>query len=145
TIIDDYAHHPVEIATVLKTARQLCAGRVIAVCQPHRYSRLADLFDEFQACFHDADAVILLPLYSAGETPLPGISSQVLADALKTKEQAVTTVESFEALAPALAPTLQPGDMVICMGAGSITSLAKTLPEALAPFFLPKQAKAAFG
>ncbi|MGL5784100.1 MAG: UDP-N-acetylmuramate--L-alanine ligase [Alphaproteobacteria bacterium] len=144
TIIDDYAHHPVEIATVLKTARQLCSGgRVIAVCQPHRYSRLADLFDEFQACFHDADAVILLPLYGAGEPPLPGISSQALAEALKTKQQAVITVENFETLAPVLAPILQPGDMVICMGAGSITSLAKTLPEALASFFLPNQTKVA--
>lgn len=145
TIIDDYAHHPVEIATVLKTARQLCAGRVTAVCQPHRYSRLSDLFDEFQVCFHDADAVILLPLYSAGESPLPGISSQALANALKTKKQTVTTLESFEALVPVLYPTLQPGDMVICMGAGSITSLAKTLPKALAPFFLAEKTKAAFG
>jgi UDP-N-acetylmuramate--alanine ligase len=141
-IIDDYAHHPVEIATVLKTARQLCSGRVIAVCQPHRYSRLAALFQEFQTCFQDADAVMLLPLYSAGEAPLPGISSQALGEALKAAEpgRPVSTVESFEELPSALVPLLQRGDLVVCMGAGSITSLAKALPEALAPFFSAEQA-----
>lgn len=130
-IIDDYAHHPVEILAVLQTARQVCKGKLIAVCQPHRYSRLSHLFEDFTRCFHQADELILLPIYSAGETPLPGISSQHLAKAVETSGKTVLTLTNFEAVSTYLKKHTCPGDMVICMGAGDITQLAYLLPERL--------------
>src|SRR5262249_17431154 len=85
TVIDDYGHHPVEIAAVLKAARAVASGNVVALVQPHRYTRLANLFDEFCTCFNDADTVIVAPVYPAGEQPIPGIDRDALAQGLRTR------------------------------------------------------------
>ena len=132
TIIDDYAHHPVEIAAVLKTARQCSQGRVIAVVQPHRYSRLSLLFDDFAGCFEEADSVIIAPIYGAGEEPIEGLTHERLAEAIKARGGCeVITIQQESELAPLLRELLQPHDYVVCMGAGSITAWAQNLPEAL--------------
>lgn len=131
TIIDDYAHHPVEIRMVLQTARQLCTGKLIAVCQPHRYSRLSELFEDFVHCFQEADDLLLLPIYSAGEAPLPGISSQNLGKAVQALGKSVSILKDFETVAAYLQQNTLSGDMVVCMGAGDITKLASLLPERL--------------
>lgn len=149
TVIDDYAHHPVEIRATLAAARQAASGtngRVIAVMQPHRYSRLASLFPEFCAAFDDADHVIVTDVYAAGEGPIDGISGAALADGIaKQGHKAVTflttvdieTNAPFDAsrvtanLARIITPLSHPGDIILCMGAGSITSWAHALPEAL--------------
>lgn len=130
-IIDDYAHHPVEITAVLQTARQLCKGKLIAVCQPHRYTRLAHLFEAFQQALRLADAVVVLPIYTAGESPLPGVSSEALAQAMAKHGKPVVALEDAAALAPTLAPWINPNDMVICMGAGNMTTIARALPQQL--------------
>ncbi len=131
-IFDDYGHHPVEIKAVLKAAREACAGRVIAVVQPHRYSRLAALFDDFSACFNDADSVILAPVYPAGEEPIPGIDSQALLSSMKAGgHRDVRTIGGGEDLAPAIRAMARPEDFVVCLGAGSITYWANALPEEL--------------
>ncbi|MGH6816326.1 MAG: UDP-N-acetylmuramate--L-alanine ligase [Hyphomicrobiaceae bacterium] len=132
-IFDDYGHHPVEIAAVLKATRDGTHGRLIAVVEPHRYTRVRDLFAEFCACFRDADRVIVAPLYSAGETPVPGIDSPALAAGIrKTGHPAVETVDSPRDLAPLLRRLLQPDDVVICFGAGNSTDWAHALPHELA-------------
>lgn len=132
TIIDDYAHHPVEIKAVLDAAQQARKGKVIVAFQPHRYSRLYHLFNDFVHCFEGADTVLVTPVYSAGEDPLDGINHQKLATALReTKNQQAETIETQEALAQWISQNTSPGDMVICMGAGSITHWAHDLPEAL--------------
>ena len=132
-IFDDYGHHPVEIEAVLKAARAGAKGRVIAVCEPHRYSRVRDLFGEFSQCFRDADAVIVTPLYSAGEAPIEGISNVSLAEAIrKTGHGSVTAVASERDLAPAIRGLAKPGDMVLCFGAGNSTEWAHALPQWLA-------------
>src|SRR5205823_5700953 len=100
-VYDDYGHHPVEIAAVLKAARGGARGRVIAVVEPHRYTRVRDLFGEFAACFKDADCVILTPLYSAGELPIEGVDHAALAEAIRaTGHTAVLTVDSEREIAP---------------------------------------------
>jgi UDP-N-acetylmuramate--alanine ligase len=133
SIYDDYGHHPVEIAAVLKAARAGARGRLIAVVEPHRYSRVRDLFEEFAACFKDADSVIVAPLYSAGELPIDGIDHAALADAIRdTGHGAVVTVDSERDIAPALASFAKAGDMVVCLGAGNSTEWAHALPEWLA-------------
>ena len=132
TIIDDYAHHPVEIKTVLAAAHQATTGRVIAVVQPHRYSRLQDLFSDFTTCFSQADVLILAPIFAAGEDPIEGISSEALADIVcQTGKEFVYTLRDSAELAPLVAEVAQSGDMVVCMGAGSITYWAADLPGQL--------------
>ncbi len=133
TVIDDYGHHPVEIAAVLKAARELTKDQVIAVVQPHRYSRLAALFEQFCTCFNDADAVIVAPVYSAGEAPLPGIDRDALVQGLRNHgHRHVVALDSPEKLAGLIAGMAHAGDYVVCLGAGSITQWAYALPGELA-------------
>ncbi|MBA3676967.1 MAG: UDP-N-acetylmuramate--L-alanine ligase [Sphingosinicella sp.] len=128
TIIDDYGHHPVEIKAVLSAAREGAKGRVIAVVQPHRYTRLRDLMEEFQAAFNDADIVYVAPVYAAGEEPIEGVDAEALARGLKERgHRAVRAVESAEDLARQLRDIAAHGDMVICLGAGDITKWAAGL------------------
>jgi UDP-N-acetylmuramate--alanine ligase len=136
TIIDDYAHHPVEIRAVLSAAREAVSGtegRVIAVAQPHRYSRLNDLMEAFQSCFDDADIAYVAPVYSAGEEPLPGIDHAALVAGMKARgHRAARVIDGADTLAQALADELAPGDMVLCLGAGDITRWAAGLAPAIA-------------
>jgi UDP-N-acetylmuramate--alanine ligase len=133
TIIDDYGHHPVEIAAVLKAARAIVSGRVIAVVQPHRYTRLADLFDDFCACFDDADLVLVADVYAAGEAPIAGVSRDALVAGLGAHgHRDARALPEPDQLAPLLRSFLRPGDIVVCLGAGSITNWANSLPGDLA-------------
>jgi UDP-N-acetylmuramate--alanine ligase len=132
-IIDDYGHHPVEIAAVLKAARAITAGKVIAVVQPHRYTRLSDLFEGFCTCFNDADTVLVADVYAAGETPIEGIDRNALIAGLAAHgHRHVEALETPPALAPSVRALAKPGDMVVCLGAGSITNWANALPAELA-------------
>ena len=132
TIIDDYGHHPVEIAAVLKAARASCDARVLAVVQPHRYTRLHDLFDEFCTCFNDADAVIVADIYEAGEAPIEGASKDGLVEGLRRHgHKDATALKGPDDLARVISEKTQPGDMVVCLGAGSITTWANALPGEL--------------
>ena len=135
-VIDDYGHHPVEIAAVLKAARQVAEGRVIAVVQPHRYTRLRDLMEEFSTCFSDADAVIVADVYPAGETPIEGIDRDALVDGVRRfGHRSVQALEGVEALPAMIAAEAKAGDLVVLLGAGDITQWAYALPgqlEALA-------------
>lgn len=135
TVIDDYAHHPVEIRAVLSAAREAVAGttgRVIAVAQPHRYSRLNDLMDAFQSCFDDADIAYVAPVYPAGEEPLPGVDHTALVAGMKARgHRAAREIAGADALAETLAGEIQPGDMVVCLGAGDITRWAAALAPAI--------------
>ncbi len=132
TIFDDYGHHPVEILAVLKAAREVTQGRVIAVMQPHRYTRLQSLFNDFCTCFNDADTVIVAPVYEAGEAPIEGINRDTLVEGLINRgHRHVLGLEGPEHLAPIIADVAVPGDIVICLGAGTITQWANALPEAL--------------
>ncbi|WP_424934070.1 UDP-N-acetylmuramate--L-alanine ligase [Amaricoccus macauensis] len=132
TIIDDYAHHPVEIAAVLKAARQATEGRVIAVHQPHRYSRLRDLFTQFCGCFNDADTVAITEVYAAGEAPIEGVSRDTLVGGLVAHgHRRALPLGGEEALAEFVRSECKPGDMLVCLGAGSISSWANALPERL--------------
>lgn len=136
TIIDDYAHHPVEIAAVLRAGREALKGqgkgRLIAVMQPHRYTRLASLFDEFSSCFKGTDEIVIADVYAAGEEPIAGINRDTLMAALKKhghdKTHALPDADALPGLINSIA---QDGDFVICLGAGSITYWAQALPEAL--------------
>ncbi|MEO6198415.1 MAG: UDP-N-acetylmuramate--L-alanine ligase [Sphingomicrobium sp.] len=131
-VIDDYAHHPTEIRAVLSAAREGAEGRVIAVMQPHRYSRLETLMDEFQNAFNDADIVFVTPVYAAGEEPIEGIDSAALADGLRAHgHRMVKAVEDFDELCAALRDLAAPGDIILCMGAGDITKWAAGLPDAV--------------
>jgi UDP-N-acetylmuramate--alanine ligase len=133
SIYDDYGHHPVEIAAVLKAARAGARGRVIALVEPHRYTRVRDLFREFAACFKDADRVIVAPLYTAGEAPIDGVNHGALAEAIRgTGHAAVTSVDSVRDIVPVLHRFATAGDMVVCLGAGNSTEWAHALPEWLA-------------
>ncbi|WP_024277179.1 UDP-N-acetylmuramate--L-alanine ligase [Xanthobacter sp. 126] len=133
TVYDDYGHHPVEIAAVLKAARAASEGQVIAVVQPHRYSRLASLFDEFCTCFNDADHVLVAPVYTAGEAPIPGADRDHLVQGLIAHgHRSVTALDGPEQLAGIVAGLAKPGDYVICLGAGSISGWAYALPGELA-------------
>src|ERR1700723_1206256 len=133
TIIDDYGHHPVEIAAVLRAARESTKDQVIAVVQPHRYSRLAALFDQFCTCFNDADAVIVAQVYPAGEAPIEGIDRDALVQGLRTHgHRHVVPLDGPEKLAPIVTAMARPGDYVVCLGAGSITQWAYALPAELA-------------
>jgi UDP-N-acetylmuramate--alanine ligase len=131
-VFDDYGHHPVEIKAVLKAAREACKGRVIAVHQPHRYTRLSSLFEEFAACFNDADSIFLAPVYAAGEDPIEGVDSQELVSRIKAGgHRDARYLPSQEDLAPLIAEIAQPGDFVVLLGAGSITYWAASLPKEL--------------
>jgi UDP-N-acetylmuramate--alanine ligase len=134
TVIDDYGHHPVEIAAVLKAARTACpAGRVIAVVQPHRYTRLSSLFEEFCACFNDADTVIVADVYAAGEQPIEGATRDALVAGLQARgHRSVQSLAAPDALPAVIHGLARPGDMVVCLGAGSITQWANALPGQLA-------------
>ena len=132
-IFDDYGHHPVEISAVLRAARAVTESRVIAVMQPHRYTRLHDLFDEFCSCFNDADTVVIAPVYTAGEDPIEGATHTALVDGLVARgHRDARALKEPEDLPGLIASTAKPGDVVICLGAGSITHWANALPEQLA-------------
>jgi len=133
TVIDDYAHHPVEIAAVLRAARQAAAGRVLAVVQPHRYSRLRDLFEEFCTCFNDADGVLVADVYAAGEAPIEGVDRDALVEGLRAHgHRQVAPLADPADLPRIVARATKRGDLVVCLGAGSITNWAQALPGQLA-------------
>ena len=128
-VIDDYGHHPVEIAAVLKAARAATEGKIIAVHQPHRYSRLQDLFEEFCGCFNDADVVAIADVYAAGEPPIAGVSRDALVGGLRAHgHRRSLALEGEEALPDLVRAEAEPGDMVVCLGAGTITGWANALP-----------------
>ncbi|MCJ8332891.1 MAG: UDP-N-acetylmuramate--L-alanine ligase [Epibacterium sp.] len=132
TIIDDYGHHPVEITAVLKAARQACEGRVIAVHQPHRYSRLSNLFDEFCACFNEADVVAIAEVFSAGEPPIEGAGrDDLVAGLIRHGHRHARAILSEEDLERLVREQARPGDIVVCLGAGTISAWANGLPERL--------------
>ncbi len=147
TIIDDYAHHPVEIETVLRAARDVVninGGRIIAVMQPHRYSRLDDLFEEFCGCFNEADSVIISDIYEAGETPIEGASKAALVEGIKARgHHDARALENIDDLANVVASIAQANDYVICLGAGDITAWAYALPEQLKAVYQESQGNAA--
>jgi len=131
-VYDDYGHHPVEIAAVLQAARSAARGRIVAVVQPHRYTRLRDLFGEFCACFNDADTVIVTPVYEAGETPIEGFDRDTMIQGLRERgHRHVMALDGPDDLPGMIADIVNPGDMVVCLGAGSITYWANALPENL--------------
>jgi UDP-N-acetylmuramate--alanine ligase len=131
-VIDDYAHHPTEIRAVLAAAREGAEGRVIAVVQPHRYTRLQSLMEEFQNAFNDADVVFVTPVYAAGEEPIDGVHSTALADGLRAHgHRMVRAVDSLDELCRELRDLAAEGDMVICMGAGDITKWAAVLADGI--------------
>ena len=133
TIIDDYGHHPVEIAAVLKAARQSCEGRVIAVHQPHRFTRLSHHFEEFCACFNDADVVGIANIFSAGEEPIEGASrDDLVAGLIRHGHRQASAVGNEVDLARLVREHAKPGDMVVCLGAGTISAWANALPAQLA-------------
>ena len=132
-IYDDYAHHPVEIAAVLRAARRACRAKVVAVVQPHRYSRLESLFDEFCNCFNDADTVVVADVHAAGEAPIPGADRDGLVDGIRAHgHRHVVPLESSDALAATVDALAQSDDFIICLGAGSISAWANSLPSELA-------------
>ena len=131
-IYDDYGHHPVEIAAVLKAARSVAKGRVIAVMQPHRYTRLKALFDGFCSCFNDADTVIVAPVYPAGEAPIDGVSRDALVEGLRLRgHRDARALDGPGALAGMIADIAEAGDVILCLGAGSISQWAYALPREL--------------
>jgi UDP-N-acetylmuramate--alanine ligase len=146
TVIDDYGHHPVEIAAVLSAAKGARGGkgRTIAVVQPHRYTRLQSLFEEFCTCMNEADAVIVADVYPAGEAPIEGISKEALAEGLRTHgHRDVHLLSSSDQLASIVASMAKEGDMVVCLGAGSVTTWAHALPSELEKIFSEAASRAA--
>ncbi|QTN35915.1 UDP-N-acetylmuramate--L-alanine ligase [Cognatishimia activa] len=133
TIIDDYGHHPVEIAAVLKAARQASEGRVIAVHQPHRYTRLHSLFEDFCTCFNEADVVAIAEVFAAGEDLIEGATRDDLVDGLIAHgHRHARAIVSEDDLVRLVKEQAQPGDMVVCLGAGTISAWANALPKRLA-------------
>jgi UDP-N-acetylmuramate--alanine ligase len=133
TIVDDYGHHPVEIAAVLRAARESTRGQVIAVVQPHRYTRLKSRFEPFSTCFNDADAVIVAHVYPAGEAPIEGADRDTLVQALRARgHRHVIPLDGPQYLAGIVRGLAHPGDTVVCLGAGNITQWAYALPGELA-------------
>jgi UDP-N-acetylmuramate--alanine ligase len=131
-VIDDYAHHPVEIRAVLAAARESAEGRVIAVVQPHRFTRLQSLMEDFQNAFNDADVVFVTPVYAAGEEPIEGVDSAAFVEGLRAHgHRMARTVDSLDDLCAALRDLAAEGDMIICMGAGDITKWAAALADGL--------------
>jgi UDP-N-acetylmuramate--alanine ligase len=132
TVIDDYGHHPVEIAAVLKAARQATQGRVIAVHQPHRYTRLSSLFEEFCTCFNEADVVAIAEVYAAGEDPIAGASrDDLVAGLIAHGHRHARAILDEGDLARLVREQARPGDMVVCLGAGTISAWANALPQQL--------------
>jgi len=132
TLIDDYGHHPVEIRAVLSAAREGAQGRVIAVAQPHRFTRLRDHMDDFQQAFNDDDMVFISPVYAAGEGPIDGIDADALVHGIKARgHRSAATVADADDLARKLAEVVQAHDMVVCLGAGDITKWAAGLADAI--------------
>jgi UDP-N-acetylmuramate--alanine ligase len=133
TVIDDYGHHPVEIAAVLAAARDAARGRVVAVVQPHRYTRLSALFDDFCTCFNDAEAVIVADVYPAGEAPIEGADRDSLVAGMRARgHRRVVPLAGPQQLAGVVRDLAKPGDFVVLLGAGSITQWAYALPGELA-------------
>jgi UDP-N-acetylmuramate--alanine ligase len=133
TVIDDYGHHPVEIAAVLKAARQSARRDVVAIVQPHRFSRVQDLFDDFAACFNDADTVLVAPIYAAGEQPIEGVTNEELVNRIRARgHRDARVLAGPEDLTAILAERTAAGDYVVCLGAGNITQWAAALPAQLA-------------
>ncbi|WP_353645445.1 UDP-N-acetylmuramate--L-alanine ligase [Mesorhizobium sp. WSM2239] len=131
-IFDDYGHHPVEIKAVLRAARDATSGRVIAIAQPHRFTRLRDLFDDFSACFNDADTVMIAPVYAAGEDPIDGVTSDALVGRIRAGgHRDARYIEGAAAVAPIVLDIAKPGDFVVFLGAGNITQWAYALPKEL--------------
>jgi UDP-N-acetylmuramate--alanine ligase len=131
-VFDDYGHHPVEIKAVLKAAREAAQKRVIAIAQPHRFTRLASLFDEFSTCFNDADTVLIAPVYTAGEDPIEGVTSETLVSKIKTAgHRDARYLENPEHLPEIIKGLAQEGDFVVFLGAGNITQWAYALPKQL--------------
>jgi UDP-N-acetylmuramate--alanine ligase len=131
-IVDDYGHHPTEIRATLRAARELHAGRLVVVFQPHRYSRTRDLFDDFSVAFHDADLLVVTEIYAAGEDKIPGVEGAALAGAIEARgHRAVRFVPDLERVPAELVPELRDGDLVITLGAGSVTGLGPRLLAAL--------------
>jgi len=132
-VVDDYGHHPVEIAAVLRAARSATKGRVVAVFQPHRFSRVASLFDDFCTAFNDADTVIVADIYPAGESPIEGVDRDALVRGLRAHgHRDVRPLPGPDSLAALAANATRPGDLVICLGAGTVTNWAQALPGELA-------------
>ena len=133
SIIDDYGHHPVEILAVLRAARSATRGRVVAVVQPHRYTRLLNFFDDFCTCFNDADTVIVADVHAAGEAPIKGIDRDALVEGLRTQgHRSVEALSGPNALPEMVSRLTNAGDLVVCLGAGTISNWANDLPDALA-------------
>ncbi|KQZ30565.1 UDP-N-acetylmuramate--alanine ligase [Mesorhizobium sp. Root552] len=131
-IFDDYGHHPVEIKAVLRAARDSTKGRIIAIAQPHRFTRLHDLFDDFSVCFNDADTVMVAPVYAAGEEPIEGVSSDTLVARMRAGgHRDARYIEGPSAIAPLVRDLAKPGDFVVFLGAGNITQWAYALPKEL--------------
>jgi UDP-N-acetylmuramate--alanine ligase len=144
TVFDDYGHHPVEIAAVLKAARQATGGKVIAIVQPHRYTRLAALFEEFCTCFNDADHVIVAEVFAAGEEPIESADRDALVGGMRARgHRDVTALTDVGLLAPLVSELAQPGDLVVCLGAGNITAWANALPGELEEVYAAKDAQTA--
>jgi UDP-N-acetylmuramate--alanine ligase len=144
TVFDDYGHHPVEIAAVLKAARQATGGKVIAIVQPHRYTRLAALFEEFCTCFNDADHVIVSEVFAAGEEPIESADRDALVGGMRARgHRDVTALTDVGLLAPLVSELAQPGDLVVCLGAGNITAWANALPGELEEVYAAKDAQTA--
>ena len=140
TVIDDYGHHPVEIAAVLKAARAIVEGKVIAVVQPHRFTRVSHLFEGFCTCFNDADIVLVADVYAAGEPPIEGVTREaVVAGLIERGHRDARALNDPRDLAPLIRKLARPGDMVVCLGAGSITNWANSLPSELARPHSPSQ------
>ncbi|WP_454797633.1 UDP-N-acetylmuramate--L-alanine ligase [Novosphingobium lindaniclasticum] len=132
TVIDDYGHHPVEIRAVLAAAREGVRNRVIAVVQPHRFTRLRDHMEDFEGAFNDADVVYAAPVYAAGEQPIEGVDSDHMVSGMKARgHRSAQVIAGPDALADALATSIQPGDMIVCLGAGDITKWAAGLADAI--------------
>ncbi|MFK7901298.1 MAG: glutamate ligase domain-containing protein, partial [Nitratireductor sp.] len=131
-VFDDYAHHPVEITACLKAAKAATKGKVIAIKQPHRFTRLESLFDDFCACFNDADTVLVAPVYRAGETPIEGADEVALAAGLRAAgHRDARTIKDPSEISPIVNAIAEPGDFVIFLGAGDITKWAYALPQEL--------------
>jgi UDP-N-acetylmuramate--alanine ligase len=132
SVFDDYGHHPVEIKAVLKAAREACTGRIIAVHQPHRYTRLSSLFNDFATCFNDADSILLAPVYAAGEEAIEGANSEALVAQIRAGgHRDARNIAGQADLAPVITGIAKPGDFVVLLGAGNITQWAAALPREL--------------
>jgi UDP-N-acetylmuramate--alanine ligase len=131
-VVDDYGHHPTEIRATLAAARGLHSGRIVVVFQPHRYTRTRDLFDAFTDAFHDADRLIVTGIYAAGEEKIPGVEAAVLVEGIRARgHRGAELVADLQKVPEVLVPELRAGDLVITLGAGSVTQLGPRLLRAL--------------